>query len=140
MIEITLAGIDATFLKTRTFLSFQSSQAVRRSKEVRASPATSPARPPVPFFSSGRRKWPSRASVPHFRPDLVLHPFDEPRPSPAFRDALGDSGRNKYARNGEETFRMSCGPGLSAREGGRRPHRIDFRASSSSVRIVFCAL
>jgi hypothetical protein len=43
-------------------------------------------------------------------------------------------------RNGEETSRASCGPDLSAREGGRRPHRIIFRASSSSPRIVFRAL
>jgi hypothetical protein len=34
MIEITLAGIEAMFLKTRAFLLFQSSQALRRSNEV----------------------------------------------------------------------------------------------------------
>jgi hypothetical protein len=59
---------------------------------------------------------------------------------PAFRDALGDSGRKKCAGNGEETSRTSCGPDLSAREIGRRPHRLIFRASSSSPRIVFRAL
>jgi hypothetical protein len=34
MIEITLAGIETMFLKTWAFLSFHSSQALRRSKEV----------------------------------------------------------------------------------------------------------
>jgi hypothetical protein len=37
---------------------------------------------------------------------------------------LGDSGRNKYVENGEESSRTSGGPDLSAREGGRHPHRI----------------
>jgi hypothetical protein len=66
--------------------------------------------------------------------DLGLHPSGEPRPSPAFRGALGDSGRKKHARNGEENSRASCGPDLSVRVGGRRPHRLVFRASSSSPR------
>jgi hypothetical protein len=34
MEEIIKAGMDATFLNTLAFLSFQSSQAVRRSKDV----------------------------------------------------------------------------------------------------------
>jgi hypothetical protein len=64
---------------------------------------------------------------------LGLHPSGEPKPSPAFRGALGDSGRKKRARNGEEISRASCGPDLSAREGSRRPHRLVFRAPSSSA-------
>jgi hypothetical protein len=73
--------------------------------------------------------------VPRFRPNLGLHPSDESRPSPAPWGALGDSGRNKYAGNGEESSRASRGSDLSAREGGRRPHRI-----VGFPRIVFRAL
>jgi hypothetical protein len=45
--------------------------------------------------------------VPRFRPNLGFHSSAEPRPSPAFRSALGDSGRNKNARNVERV----CGVG-----------------------------
>jgi hypothetical protein len=71
-------------------------------------------------------------SVPRFRLDLGLHPSGEPRPSLAPRGTLVDSGRNKCAGNAKESSRASDGPDLSARKGGRRPHRIVFRASSSA--------
>jgi hypothetical protein len=45
---------------------------------------------------------------------------------------LEDSGQKKCTQNGEEISRTSGGLDLSAREGGRRPHCIVFRASSSS--------
>jgi hypothetical protein len=51
-----------------------------------------------------------------------------------------NSERKKRTRNGEENSRASCGPDLAARVGGRRPYRLLFRASSSSLRIVFRAL
>jgi hypothetical protein len=105
---------------------------------VRASSATRPARPAAPsFFIRTAKNGLVVPPVPRFCPDLGLHPSGEPRLSPAFRGALGDSGQKKCARNSEETSRASCGPKLSAREGGRRPHRLVFRASSSSPRIVF---
>jgi hypothetical protein len=108
---------------------------------LRASPATSPARPPAPYFFIRTAKiGPVAPPVPRFRPDLGLHPSGESRPSPAFRGALGDSERKKCARNGEETSCASCGPDLSVRVIGRRPHRLVFRASSSSPHIVFRAL
>jgi hypothetical protein len=108
---------------------------------LRASPATSPARPSAACFFIRTMKIGSVATpVPRFRLDLGLHPSGEPRPFPAFQDTLGDdSGRKKCARNGEETFHASCDPDLLAREIGRRPHRLVFRASSSSPRIVFHA-
>jgi hypothetical protein len=94
----------------------------------------------VIFFFRTAKNGSVASLISRFRLDLGLHPSDELRSSPAFRGALGDSGRKKCTRNGEETFRASCGPDLSAREGGRRPHRLIFRASSSSSRIVFRAL
>jgi hypothetical protein len=73
---------------------------------VRASPAMSPARPPAPcFFIQTAKIGPVAPPVLRNHPDLGLHPSGEPRPSPAFRGALGDSGRTKCARNGEETSR-----------------------------------
>jgi hypothetical protein len=112
-----------------------------RQYTVKASPATSSARPPASFFLIWTAKIGLVASpVPRFCPDLGLYPSGESRLSPTFRDALGDSGRNKCVRNGEETSRASCDPDLSAREIGRRPHRLVFRASSSSLHIVFRAL
>jgi hypothetical protein len=108
---------------------------------LRASLAKSPARPPAPcFFIRMAKIGPVAPPIPRFCPDLGLHPFGEPRPSPAFRGVLGDSGRKKCVRNGEETSRTSCGPDLSAREIGRRPHRLIFRASLSSPRIAFRVL
>jgi hypothetical protein len=110
-------------------------------RSIRASPVTIPARPPTPFFFIRTAKNGSVAPPdPRFRPDLGLHPAGEPRPSPSFRGALGESGRKKCARNIEEISRASCGPELSAREGGRRPYCLVFRASLSSPRIVFRAL
>jgi hypothetical protein len=65
---------------------------------LRASPLMSPTRPPAPlFFIRTAKNGPVAPPVPRFRPNLGLHPSGEPRPSPAFRGALGDSGRNKLA-------------------------------------------
>jgi hypothetical protein len=81
------------------------------------------------FFIRTAKNGPVMSPVPRFHPDLGFHPSGEPRPSPAPQGALGESGGNKYAGNAEESSRASGGPDLSARKGGRRPHRI-----------VFCAL
>jgi hypothetical protein len=101
---------------------------------VRASSAMDPARPLTSFFFFIRmaKKGPVVSPVPLCRPDLGLHPSGELRPSPVPRGVLGDSGRNKCVLNSEESSRASGGPDLSAREDGRRPHRIVFRVSSSS--------
>jgi hypothetical protein len=108
---------------------------------IRASLVTSPARPPIPcFFIRTAKIGPVASSVPRFRSDLGLHPSGEPRPSLAFWGALGDSRRKKCARNGEETSCALCGPDLSAREIGHRPHCLVFHASSSSPHIVFRVL
>jgi hypothetical protein len=103
---------------------------------LRASPLVSPTRPPASlFFIRTAKNGPVAPPDPRFRPDLGLHPSGELRPTPAFRGALGDSGRNKLretAENIRARSRGSCGPDLSARVGGRRRrHRLIFRASSS---------
>jgi hypothetical protein len=65
---------------------------------LRASPAVSPTRPPAALiFIRTVLFGPTAPPAPRFRPDLGFHPSGEPRPSPAFRGALGDSGRNKNA-------------------------------------------
>jgi hypothetical protein len=74
---------------------------------LRASPATSPARPlAAVFFIRTAKNGPVAPPVPRFPPDLGLNPSGEPRPSPIPRGALGDSGREKSGN----------GPALSARE------------------------
>jgi hypothetical protein len=96
---------------------------------LRASPAMNPTRPPAALFFIQTVKNGSVAPpVPCFRPDLGFHPSGKPRSSPAPRGALEESGGNKCVGNAEESFRASGGPDLSARKGGRRPHRIVFRA------------
>jgi hypothetical protein len=97
---------------------------------------------PITFiFHPDGKKRPSRASgssvSPGFRPSSIRRA--QAITGPPGR-ARGLRTKEKRARNGEETSRALCGPDLSAREGGRRPHRIVFRASSSSPRIVFRAL
>jgi hypothetical protein len=100
---------------------------------LRASLAMVPARSRQPFFfHSDGEKGLNRAPGSSFSPGFGPSSIRRTRPSSAFRGALGDSGRKKCAQNGEESSRASGGPDLSAREGGRRPHRIVFRASSSS--------
>jgi hypothetical protein len=112
-----------------------------RAIRLRASPAMSPARPPVPcFFIRTAKIGPVAPPIPQFCPDLGLHPSGEPRPSRAFWGVLGDSGQKKCARNSNETSCALCGPNLSMREIGRRPHRLVLHASSSSLRIIFRAL
>jgi hypothetical protein len=100
----------------------------RRMPNVKSISSNEPDEAPDTSFFSSKVTPP----VPRFCSDLGLHPSGEPRPSPAFQGTLGDSGRKKCARNSEDSSRLSCGPDLSAREGGHRPHRIVFRASSSS--------
>jgi hypothetical protein len=59
-------------------------------------------RPPAAVFYIRTAVFGSAASlVPRFRLDLCFHPSGEPRPSPAFRGALGDSGGNENTRNDE---------------------------------------
>jgi hypothetical protein len=104
---------------------------------VRATPLMSPTRPSAFFFSIRTAKnGPVAPLDPRFLPDLGLHPSGEPRPSPAFRDALGDSGRNKLARNRREyshAFPRVMWP-RSVGESGRSSS-----SSSRLPRIVFPA-
>jgi hypothetical protein len=87
---------------------------------VRASPAVSPSRPPTAhFFIRTAVSSPAAPPVPRFHPDLGFHPSGEPRPSPAFQGVLGDSGRNKNARNVE----WACGVG---KRKGSSPPLISF--------------
>jgi hypothetical protein len=58
---------------------------------------------------------PAAPSVPRFRPDFGFHSSGEPRPSPAFQGALGDSGRNVNARNVERAR------GVGERKGSSSP-------------------
>jgi hypothetical protein len=53
--------------------------------------------PDILFFIRTVKNGPVAPLVSRFRPDLGLHPSGDPRPSPVFRDTLGDSGRKKYA-------------------------------------------
>jgi hypothetical protein len=97
---------------------------------IRATPLVSPTRPPASFFSIRTAKnGPVMPPDPRFRPDLGLHPSGEPRPSPAFRGALGDSGRNKLARNRREYSRVF------PRVVWPRPVGESGRSSSSSSRL-----
>jgi hypothetical protein len=66
---------------------------------------------------------------PRFRPDLGLHPSGEPRPSPAFQGAFGDSGRKKRAWKVEENSRAF------PRVVWPRPVGESGRSSSSSSRL-----
>jgi hypothetical protein len=57
-----------------------------------------PTRPPTAFFYIRTAVFgPAAPPVPRFCPDLGFHPSGEPRSSPAFRGALGDSERNENA-------------------------------------------
>jgi hypothetical protein len=113
-----------------TYLGFRMSV-----RALRASPLTRPTRPPAGVFSSGRRK--SAQSRPRIlvfaRIWAFIHPASpgHPRPSGA-RSGTPDE-RNAREKSGKIRARShgSCGPDLSARVGGRRPHRLVFRASSS---------
>jgi hypothetical protein len=90
----------------------------------------SPTRPPAPlFFIRTAKNGPVAPPDRRFRPDLGLHPSGEPRPSPAFRGALGDSGRNKLARNRRENSRAF------PRVVWPRPVGESGRSSSSSSRL-----
>jgi hypothetical protein len=112
--------------------------------DVRASPLMSPTRLLASlFFIRTAKNGPVVPPDSRFRPDLGLHPSGEPRPSPAFRSALGDSGRNKLVRNRREysrAFPQVVWPrpvgesGRSSSSSSRLP-RIVFPA-----RIVFHAL
>jgi hypothetical protein len=83
---------------------------------LRASPAVPRLGPRTPFFTSERRYSAlPRPPIPRFHPDLGFHPSGEPRPSLAFRGALGDSGQNQNARNGEQAR------GVGERKGSSPP-------------------
>jgi hypothetical protein len=76
-------------------------------QSIRASPAMVSARSPAAvFFIRTAKNGPVAPPVPHFSPDLGLHPSGEPRSSLVSRGALGDSRREK----------SGDGPALSARE------------------------
>jgi hypothetical protein len=87
------------------------------------------------FFSSGRRK--SAQSRPQIlvfaRIWAFIHPASpgHPRPSGARSGTPDERNAREKARKIPARSRGSCGPDLSARVGGRRPHRLVFRASSS---------
>jgi hypothetical protein len=72
---------------------------------IRVSPTVSPTRPRQPFFIRMALFGSAAPPVSRFRPDLGFHHSGEPRPSPAFRGALGDSGHE-----------TSSGPAVSATE------------------------
>jgi hypothetical protein len=114
---------------------------------VRASPLTRPMRPRRALFLSERRK------SAQLRPRILvfariwafIHPASpgHPRPSGARSGTPDETNWREKAGKNRARSRGSCGPDLSARVGGRRPHRLVFRASpsphaSSSARCKGC--
>jgi hypothetical protein len=69
---------------------------------LRVSSAVSPSRSSTVIFSIRTALFGlATSSVSRFPLDLAFHPSGEPRPSPASRSPVGDSGWNKSARSVE---------------------------------------
>jgi hypothetical protein len=117
---------------------------------LRASPLTRPTRPPAGFFHSDGVNRSSRAPgssiSPGSGPSSIRRAQaipSHPRPSGARSGTPDETNWREKAGKIRARFRGSCGPDLSARLGGRRPHRLVFRASSflhssSSARCKGC--
>jgi hypothetical protein len=93
--------------KTNPYL-IQRFRLVSRAKSISSLSSRPPTQPLAAVFYIRTAIFdPVAPLVPRFLSDLGFHASGEPRPSPAFRVVLGDSGRNENARNGER----ACGVG-----------------------------